>query len=255
MQSSFEPLHVTSGSGGGASPLIFRFEFSKQFMDVLYQFSKIHQYDDRHSYKEAWKEWTMIDEISGMIEEETRRMVELGYLGNVEDKMFKSGRYYFRKKSGRKVVVTCDIEDADDEASSVPGDNGGGGGGDNSRLVHLSASSPPRRQYITMNKNTLLIMDEHIRNTYNSSSIGGAVGGACGGMLFTPARSFEDFCITHSDVVEREVCDLISKNPRSMHLDNRVIAVELMLKIKKTYKNRYFMMREDLFAGGSALSL
>lgn len=250
-----------------SSPLIFRFEFSKQFMDVLYQFSKIHQYDDRHTYKEAWKEWTMIDEISVMIEEETRRMIELGYLGNVEDKMFKSGRYYFRKKNGRKAVgpATFDIEDADDEASSVLGDSGGDSGGysgsKRSRLVHLSASSPPRRQYITMNKNTLLIMDEHIRNTYNSSiaSIGGkgtgagagAGGGArAEGILFTPARSFEDFCITHSDVVEREVCDLISKNPRSMHLDNRVIAVELMLKIKKTYKNRYFMMREDLFACG-----
>ena len=30
---------------------------SKEFMDELYNFSKIHQYDDRHTYKEEWDKW------------------------------------------------------------------------------------------------------------------------------------------------------------------------------------------------------
>ena len=37
---------------------IYRFKFTKDFMEELYTFSKIHQYDERNDFKEAWKVWT-----------------------------------------------------------------------------------------------------------------------------------------------------------------------------------------------------
>jgi hypothetical protein len=36
---------------------IYRFKFSKEFMEELHNFSKIHQYDERKDFKEAWKIW------------------------------------------------------------------------------------------------------------------------------------------------------------------------------------------------------
>jgi len=66
-------------------------------MDKLHQFAKLHQYDDRLTYKEEWKKWC--DEHFEDLDKEIRRLLNLGYEGDIYDKLFKSGRYYFRKKS------------------------------------------------------------------------------------------------------------------------------------------------------------
>lgn len=75
----------------------FRFKFSNEFIDTLQSFSKLHQYDDRVTYKESWDKWVLINE--DLISQESRRLVENGYTGNTTDKMYKSGRYYFRTKT------------------------------------------------------------------------------------------------------------------------------------------------------------
>ena len=110
---------------------IFRYKFTQEFMDELYQFSKIHQYDDRHGFKEAWTEWVEINWDT--INTEIRRINELGYTGDIIEKMFKSARYYFRKKS----TVT-------------------------------PVKQSPRRNYITANKDLLDAMDRHIIQNINT---------------------------------------------------------------------------------------
>ena len=79
---------------------IFRYKFTKDFTIHLYNFSKIHQYDHRSDFKEAWNIWT--EENEDLVDEEIRRLSNLGYDGDILDKMFKSARYYFRKKSTEK---------------------------------------------------------------------------------------------------------------------------------------------------------
>jgi len=79
---------------------IFRYKFDEEFTKQLYQFSKIQQYDHRKDFKEAWNIW--IEENDELVNKEAKRVIELGYKGNVFDKMFKSARYYFRKKSTEK---------------------------------------------------------------------------------------------------------------------------------------------------------
>ena len=81
----------------------YRHEFGKEFMDNLSRFSKVHQYDDRHAYKSEWQKWSKQEDIAEMIEVEKRRLEENGYIGNIDDKMFKAGRYYFRKKSTKNI--------------------------------------------------------------------------------------------------------------------------------------------------------
>ena len=70
----------------------------------------MHRYDDRKTYKAAWTAWLAHDEIAAMLKAEVERLTDLGYQGDVADKLFKSGRYYFRgaQRHGR-AVGTSDI--------------------------------------------------------------------------------------------------------------------------------------------------
>ena len=79
---------------------IFRFKLSTEFNDKLLSFSKLHQYDDRHIYKDNWTLWLRSnDEI---VEQELHRLRQQGYDGDIIDKMYKSGRYYYRKKTPKQ---------------------------------------------------------------------------------------------------------------------------------------------------------
>jgi hypothetical protein len=75
---------------------IYRYKFTDDFTKELYKFSKIHQYDHRKDFKDAWQIWT--EENENLVDSEVRRLANLGYDGDILDKMFKSARYYFRKK-------------------------------------------------------------------------------------------------------------------------------------------------------------
>lgn len=79
---------------------VYRFNFTDEFMAELHMFSKIHQYDERKHFKESWETW--VEDNIDIINEESRRLLQLGYDGDILDKMFKSARYYFRKKSTEK---------------------------------------------------------------------------------------------------------------------------------------------------------
>jgi hypothetical protein len=79
---------------------IYRYKFDELFLKDLVAFSKIHQFDERKTFKEEWNLWC--DTNEELIQREERRLFALGYKGDCKDKMFKSARYYFRKKSAEK---------------------------------------------------------------------------------------------------------------------------------------------------------
>ena len=163
--------------------VIYRYKFTEEFMEELYKFSKIHQYDDRKDFKEAWKIW--IEENEELIGTEMRRLNNLGYEGHVLTKMFKSARYYFRKKSTEK------------------------------------KEPKQRRPYMSVNKELLDAMDKHIeQNIYNKD--------------YKPKTAFIEFC-KENEVLLREVIAKIFE----CGVKN---SEEIEDKIKKTYKNRYFML-------------
>lgn len=116
--------------GSDVNVNIYRYKFTNEFTIELYKFSKIHQYDHRKDFKEAWELW--MEENDDIIDMEVRRLTNLGYDGNILDKMFKSARYYFRKKSTEKKEPT------------------------------------KRRIYVGAQKDLLESMDEHIKNNINS---------------------------------------------------------------------------------------
>lgn len=162
---------------------IFRYKFTNEFTDELFKFSKVHQYDHRKDFKEAWNSW--IEENDELVKEEVRRLDNLGYDGDIMDKMYKSARYYFRKKSTEKKEPV------------------------------------KRRIYIGSQKELLEAMDEHIKTNIKNEH-------------FKPSDSFDEFCKKNVDLLKIEVNQLC----RSGITDSVIIKN----KIKKTYKNRYFLV-------------
>ena len=162
---------------------IFRFKFTDEFISELSQFAKIHQYDDRHEFKEAWNNW--VEENQDLVDTESRNLINNGYNGDVLDKMFKSARYYFRKKSTEKKDPVV------------------------------------RRTYINVDKQLLDAMDEHIMENIDDDD-------------YQPKSGFTDFCNSNIELLKKvvnEICQSGIKDAR-----------EIEDKIKKTYKNRYFVL-------------
>jgi hypothetical protein len=116
--------------------------------------------------------------------EEYRRLKELGYDGDIFDKMFKSARYYFRKKSTEK------------------------------------KEPAKRRIYVGSQKDLLEAMDEHIKSNISSGD-------------FKPSDGFDEFCKQNVGLLKEEIAVLC----RAGLTDSN----EIKAKIKKTYKNRYFL--------------
>jgi hypothetical protein len=161
---------------------IYRYKFTDEFTNELFKFSKIHQYDDRKVFKDAWEIW--LEENDDLVNSEYRRLKELGYDGDIFDKMFKSARYYFRKKSTEKKEPV------------------------------------KRRIYVGTQKDLLEAMDEHIKSNISSGT-------------FKPSDGFDEFCKQNVSLLKEEVGILC----RAGMTDSD----EIKSKIKKTYKNRYFL--------------
>ncbi len=162
---------------------IYRYKFTDDFTNELFKFSKIHQYDHRKDFKDAWEVW--LEENEDIVSSEFGRLKKLGYDGDILDKMFKSARYYFRKKSVEKKKPV------------------------------------ERRIYISSNKELLNAIDNHIKR--NITLFG-----------FKPSDGFDDFCKENTDLLKEEINILCKAGITE--------SSEIKAKIKKTYKNRYFII-------------
>jgi hypothetical protein len=76
----------------------FHFGFSEDIAQRFTYFATLHRYDDRKSFKESWGKWILVPDVAQAIAQETATLEEQGYQGDILDKMFKSVRYYYRKK-------------------------------------------------------------------------------------------------------------------------------------------------------------
>jgi hypothetical protein len=202
----------------------YRHEFSKVFMDHLSRFSKVHQYDDRHAYKSEWQKWSKQDDIAEMIEIEKRRLEENGYIGDIDDKMFKAGRYYFRKKTMMSSETTP-------KTPMTPTATPAPATAITPTPAITTAAPTQRRTYITMSKQSIRLMDDHIRNSANSST------------QFKPSECYNDFYQTMMTTPEmsKEIENIIEKYEKTMsNITEAELTEEITDKIKKTYKNRYY---------------
>ena len=78
----------------------YRFKFSKGFLENLKEFTRIHKFDQPKAFKENFEIWK--EENDETVSREITYMRNMGYEGDVIEKMYKSARYYFKNKSNEK---------------------------------------------------------------------------------------------------------------------------------------------------------
>ena len=156
---------------------VFRYKFSDEIVELMQDFSKIHKFDTREIYNDNWN--LFIEANKDTIEAEQERLNDLGYEGCIKNKMYKSTRYYFKKKN--KSVETPDKEPV------------------------------KRKKYVTVGKDILDSMYEHIKNNISKDN-------------YKPDTGFNEF----ENVIKRSV-----PGYENLKSDDKS-------KYKKAYKNMYY---------------
>lgn len=196
---------------------VFRFKLGDEMVDALLQFSKMHQHDDRETYKESWTLWKRGEEILALFENEIGRLKTLGYGGsaeNIEDKIFKSGRYYFRNKS------------------------------------FITAPPTKRCKYIPVSKELISAMDQFITRHCENVNVSVIMNmNICGGqqqsdqsdfIKLKPSELFNKFCTIRHDIIKNEIHRLIYIQDDTIADSSSSTHARIINKIKKTFKNRVF---------------
>ena len=225
----------------------FRFEFSKQFIHELSRFSKVHQYDERHTYKKEWTAWKSDQAIAQIMEMERRRLEENGYAGNIEDKMFKSGRYYFRKKTA---VTPQAPEQATEQATEQEDADADADADEDEPTTPTTPATPTatataksqRKPYITMSKQCIKMMDAHITKHSTTPNFKPS---SCYDNFYNENMASAEMAAEIEKIIEKYENVRRNQQPLNVIPTNAAQTVEnitneIMDKIKKTYKNRYY---------------
>ena len=238
-------MESAASASAAAAIKTFRFEFSKAFIQELSRFSKVHQYDERHTYKKEWAAWKSDPEIAEIMEMEKRRLEENGYAGDIDDKMFKSGRYYFRKKTATPAAAATPAEEElvaeDDETPAAT-----------PTTPATPTAAKSRKAYITMSKQCIKMMDAHITKHSTTPN-------------FKPSSCYDNFYNENMASAEMaaEIDKIIEKYDNVRRTREPLLNIsaaqtveditnEIMDKIKKTYKNRYYRFVNTAAAAGTA---
>lgn len=76
----------------------YRFDFTEKVKLMLADFANMNKNATRKEFKEAWSNWLSHTTIKSLLDSEQTRMKSEGFEGDVLDKMFKSARYYHKKR-------------------------------------------------------------------------------------------------------------------------------------------------------------
>lgn len=200
----------------------YRFKYTDELTEELAYFSKLHQYDDRKQFKEEWNIWKQKPEIDYLLTTEFERLTKNGQKGDVLDKIFKSARYYYRKKdetqvvkSYRKTTVSfsksfLDIIDANIE----------------SQILYNAFNKSNYNSLLQDNENITDIVKKNSKNIIISDKM-------------TPANAFSEFYKENETIINNEKVILINKGE-----DPDVKIMDF--KIKKTFKNRFLIIKKNL---------
>ena len=188
-----------------------RYTYDREVVMHLSNFAKIHEYDERKDFKEAWQKWIEEPEIKKVIMNEVARLQLNGQMGDVLDRMYKSARYYYRKKKEQS-----------------------------------SNQTEPRKEYEGLPRTILKSIDDHIYAEINENIILSDKLTEKVRSNISAANSFINYCRQHSGVIKEL---LPTKEVENVTYREKNLRDEIKLvtdKLKKTYKNRFYKIKVNL---------
>ena len=221
---SISIIKATMSSVSNCSLKTYRYIFAQEFIDELSLFSKIHQYDDRIQFKEAWQLWIADENYANIIKQEVERLTQLGYNGDIMKKMFHSARFYYRKKplSGKKQIAEVS-QNIDCSTNTLDMDNS-------------TEKSPIKFRF---DKEFLKAIDAFILESImnkNQESNNDKI-------ELSPADSYICFNDKFKSLIDVEIQRLntiqcITEKSLEINFNSAII-----VKLKKTYKNRFYNIK------------
>lgn len=189
-----------------------RYTYSEGVIEQLSSFAKVHEYDERKDFKEAWHKWIEEPDIKLLIGEEVSRLTSNGLTGDIYDRMYKSARYYYRKK------VKSDEQ-------TVP-------------VV--------RKEYEGLPREVLRTIDDYICGEINRSILESELEGNKRPIEITAAKSFLSFCKLNYKVIS----EMLSRTVMDENDNMREEIQKVTNKLKKTYKNRFYNIKVTIGCAG-----
>lgn len=189
---------------------VYRFNFRPEFVAMVYKFSHIHQYDSCADFKEAFTKWEETNEA--VITAETQYLEGIGYIGDFRTKVFKSARYYFRKKSSGELILDLDGLDGGEGGCEEKGDV----------TKPKQKKSGARKRYTSIDYDLATKITEYLEEFHG----------------LKPSDGFNGFYELYRHEVDAEVLRL--------EVDGDCEAGSGILKIKKTFKNKHFNKKREL---------
>jgi len=206
-------------------PSHFRFTFGPEFIDKLSRFAKVHQYDDRKTFKEAWVTWIKDDDISCLINDEFKHLRNVGFKGDIMDKMYKSARYYYRKKS---------------DAPKEPRERKEYVGFSKDILIEMDANieAQTAKQSTAIAPQSTAIASQSTSLAPQSTSLAPQ---SPSPQSLSPANAFANYCINYRHTI---VSELTRENPE-MSSWTRDEIEDMTNRFKKAYKNRFYTFQHS----------
>ena len=198
-----------------------RLDFSTNCVDQLEEFSRIHRYDDRKSFKEAWIQWIQQKDTQTMIDEEycfaknTQILEEPLSKKILLDKMFKSVRYYHRKKWLQNTSVQNPLQQP-----------------------HAKNKPPPKQKGFS--KEFLAVIDKSIQDQVHQQNHKQKKQEIPDNHIITLTQKdlFDGFCETYKKEIFQECISQKEINgPETLDT--------IVSRLKKTVKNRYYNIRQQ----------
>ena len=230
---------------------MFRHEFSDALFQDLTAFTTATAVIDTtqfklanaKAFKSAWTEWTSAHHVE--IAEEVARLASIGYTGDALDKMFKTCRYYITNRiasrakaaaaaataatasaSASETASSSDIEEDAKSQSQLSGADSDATESDNGdNADNTKGTVTKKRAYIPIDKSLLQSMDEHI--------IMAVLNADDEETSPKPSECYAEFCSRFQDLIAAETTRLLSSAPSESAISE---------KLKKTYKNRMFIV-------------
>jgi hypothetical protein len=204
---------------------VFRFEFSPECFELLSGFARENLGVSRKEYKAKWEQFAT--DHAEFIAQESARLADAGYDGDVLVKMFKTVKYYLTKRVKKAVDQVDQVDEVDEVTEEALDDDDATVDAEDAPQVQQDKTQTRRRHYTTLDRAVLEAMDSHITSSISSNS--------------KPATCYASFCDQFRNSIETEIARLVRFDGlvvRDAFTFTEKTAEE---KLKKTYKNRMFL--------------